>query len=743
MIIRSLTATFGCLDNKTLDLNDGLNLITAPNEAGKSTWSAFIRTILYGLSTRERGALADKNRFAPWNGKAMHGRLDCEANGSEITIIRDTVRAGAPMGRFFASLSGTAEQVPWLNGQDAGETLTGVPREVFERSAFIRQSGLAIDQDSELERRIAALISSGEEDTSYSEAYARLKGQLNRRRHNKTGILPQLDVEAENVRADMEKIRTLQSESDAAMETLPALEEKRDACSGKLALHDRMDVIDAKRTLFAAKAGAQSAKAEADEYARALESDGIPSDEQLARLKFASANMVTTQVAVRRAEAQAEQAKPKMEQARAELQKTVFCGCTGAEARARSDDAVSKYSALKSKRGLSAAAVILLAALGAAAGAAICWYLVQPYWYCAIPAAVMAIIGLAVRSAGGKKYAARAQETLAAFGAATPEDVSGKAEEYEKQYSEYEALKAEEDTLAADLRAKNEALDRAADEIMAQVRLFSSGINSMNEAVAALESAIARRREFSALALDAEKKLLRYETLRESTSDETPLTDEELTLSRPAESRAELSAALSGAMAAIQSAHSLLDTVAGRMSAIGDFPELSAGLDIILEKRADAQDEYSAIAMAMEDLDGANAELQSRFSPALGKRAGEILAELTGSRYDKVLLDRTMAASAEEAGDPVFRSSLLLSQGAADQLYLAVRLAICDMVLPADKRVPLVLDDALTNFDDTRMERALDYLMEAAKERQILLFTCQTREKTYLEKYQNAHIIAL
>ena len=48
-------------------------------------------------------------------------------------------------------------------------------REVFLRSAFIGQNALAVDQDAELERRIAALISTGEEDTSYSESYERLK----------------------------------------------------------------------------------------------------------------------------------------------------------------------------------------------------------------------------------------------------------------------------------------------------------------------------------------------------------------------------------------------------------------------------------------------------------------------------------------------------------------------------------------------------------------------------------------
>ena len=60
--ILHLTGVFGRLDRSRLDLSPGLNLLYAPNESGKSTWGAFIRTMLYGLSTRERGPMADKNR---------------------------------------------------------------------------------------------------------------------------------------------------------------------------------------------------------------------------------------------------------------------------------------------------------------------------------------------------------------------------------------------------------------------------------------------------------------------------------------------------------------------------------------------------------------------------------------------------------------------------------------------------------------------------------------------------------
>ena len=82
LLIRKMSATFGRLQNQSLELQDGLNIIEAPNEAGKSTWCAFLSAMLFGINSRERdkaGFIADKNRFAPWAGVSMSGRLDCLA----------------------------------------------------------------------------------------------------------------------------------------------------------------------------------------------------------------------------------------------------------------------------------------------------------------------------------------------------------------------------------------------------------------------------------------------------------------------------------------------------------------------------------------------------------------------------------------------------------------------------------------------------------------------------------------
>ena len=76
MKLKSMSASFGGLNKARLELGEGLNLISAPNEAGKSTWCAFLRAMFYGIPTRERDTrttLAEKNRYQPWSGSPMAG----------------------------------------------------------------------------------------------------------------------------------------------------------------------------------------------------------------------------------------------------------------------------------------------------------------------------------------------------------------------------------------------------------------------------------------------------------------------------------------------------------------------------------------------------------------------------------------------------------------------------------------------------------------------------------------------
>ena len=239
MKIKSMTAVFGKLTGEKLELQPGFNLIEAPNEGGKSTWAAFLKAMLYGIDTRDRdkkGYLADKNRYQPWSGAPMEGEITLEWQGRDITIRRSP-KGNTPFGTFEAVYTGTQEPVPGLTGADCGELLLGVGREVFERSAFLGQSGsLAIQSAPELERRIAALVSSGEEDVSFSETEQTLKGWLNRRKHNKTGLIPQLEEELSALEGDrsaavqnQRRLREAQVQSQALESRKEELESEQNA----------------------------------------------------------------------------------------------------------------------------------------------------------------------------------------------------------------------------------------------------------------------------------------------------------------------------------------------------------------------------------------------------------------------------------------------------------------------------------------------------------------------------------
>ena len=160
MRIYSMTATFGKLENRTLQLQPGLNVISAPNEWGKTTWCAFLITMLYGLDTREKTtktALAVKERYAPWSGSPMSGRIDLHWNEKDITIERWT-KGRTPLGEFRAYETESGLDIPELTAANCGQMLLGVERSVFQRSGFIRLTDLPVTQDEALRRRLNALV---------------------------------------------------------------------------------------------------------------------------------------------------------------------------------------------------------------------------------------------------------------------------------------------------------------------------------------------------------------------------------------------------------------------------------------------------------------------------------------------------------------------------------------------------------------------------------------------------------
>lgn len=635
MIINKLTASFGKLENETLTFHEGLNVIHAPNESGKSTWCAFIRAMLYGVDTGERargGFLPDKQRYAPWSGALMEGQMDVTADRCNITLTRTTRTKSAPMREFSATYTGSNVRVDGMTGSNAGEQLTGVTRDVFRRSAFIEQGSVAVSGSPDLERRINAIVSTGEEETSYTEADARLRTWQRKRRYNRRGMLPDLESKIEDARRLLEDM-------DGSAENIDALEARLE--------QTKKDCLRLE-----------------DEVTESRKRQRRESIETLSRGR----------AALSEADGEHDAAMERLSECRSELRHSAFEGMDIRSVEDQVSSDLARMAELKSiyKKKVSPLWLILFFVL-TVAGVTLYTLYDWIVWIIASGVFLVGAVVFLMLYLKARRTAAEARDErtkiLKNYGVKHGSELSAALEEYRKLYAS--VLSAEE-----------------------------------NER---------RTRELYEQARRCQEKL-----------EETALADLDFVSgSSPA---ARLGRELNAKRAEAEHINAQIATLKGRLSAMGDTMVLRSELGIMEEERARIEQEYEDISLAAETLRSADDELQSRFSPELGRVAAEYMSRVTGGRYSQVLINRDFSAMTRTDADTVAHDSGYLSTGTMDLLYLAVRLAVCKLALPEGEPCPLIIDDALVNLDETRLKQAMKLLQEIAKERQVILFTCRKVE---------------
>lgn len=729
MKIKTMTAAFGKLQGERLTLEPGLNIITAPNEGGKSTWCAFLKAMFYGIDTRDRdrkGHLAEKNHYQPWSGAPMEGEITLEWQGRDITIRRGP-RGTVPFGNFSAVYTGTEEPVPGLTADTCGQMLLGVGREVYERSAFIGQSGsLAIRSAPELEARIAALVSSGEEDVSYSQVERQLKEWLNRRKVNKSvGRIPQLEGERAELAQSVAELQQLNDQINQ-LEGERAQAKRRHAfCTQQLERYKAIAQQKLDRQYTQALTDENQAQAQLDALLSEQARFGtLPSREALKRAQGELAFLKALEPEIRLGQEELETAQQALERARQAAQDDLFPGMTGEEAVRKGEQDRESYRAGVAKRAASRRNVALLQVLGVLAGAAIAVF--GPLWWLGPIAYGVCAAASAVIFAGGTKAGRQAEQILVRYGVDQVEDIAALAGDYQQRVAAADQAAQQVRMIQGGLKDRQARLENSRRDLFQFVHTFAPEVKELFGVSAALSRALnlGERETLARSRLEGAQRLtqaLQTQGGRELT-EETELPQPTLPLEQAAQETGRLQVELERLDRALNQAR-------GKQQALGDPAALSAQLEQVEEELSRRNREYQAISIAMDTLKQADAQLQQRFSPQLNRAAGALLDRLTGGKYHTLSLDKQLDASAAGERDVLPHSALYLSKGTVDQIYLAVRLAVCDLCLPD---APLVLDEALASFDDGRAQRALELLRELAQQRQILLFTCHNREQAFL-----------
>ena len=705
-----MTATFGKLENQTLTLQPGLNVIHAPNEWGKSTWCSFLAIMLYGLETRAKTtktALADKERYTPWSGSPMVGRMDLNWNGRDITIERWT-KGRTPMGEFKAYETDSGLPVPELTGSNCGETLLGVERSVFLRSGFLRLSDLPVTQDESLRRRLNALVTTGDESSAGDLLAQKLKDLKNKCRYNRSGLLPQAEMQRAELENKLSELLSLQNQSQRITERQQQLEEYIASLENHKAA---LEYAAAEGNLHRV-AAAQEAAIAAQRQLEDLEEEcaALPERSKV-QLKLESLQLLQQRQLAAQMDLQMLPQPPQ-----SPIAPQCFYGLDGKKAEDQVNTDIADYYALiaETKRGFPLWIPGLLAAV---AGIVL---LVLEMW---IPGALLLGTGVfllfaqSIRSANANKaYAARiakAEAIRTRYGGGEPMDWLASARIYAEQQAAFDAALAQYNRERQDLEQRMTQLNA--------VIADATGGASLPGCIDRCKAALQRLDALDDACREQQRAAAHAEAMKAvSKMVEKPTQPDHLTFTENETARL-----LSDAKFEQKQLQLRFGQCQGRMDALGSEGAIKKELEHIDSRISRLTDTYAALERAQNALTEATSELQRRFAPRIAKEAQRIFSRLTDGRYDRLTLSQDLSVNAGTKEETVLRSAMWRSEGTIDQLYLALRLAVAKELTPD---APMVLDDALVRFDDVRHAAAMELLRQEAEHKQIILFTCQKRE---------------
>lgn len=729
MILKKLTASFGKLKNETLHLQEGLNVITLPNEAGKSTWSEFLLAMLYGVDTSQRqrigGPIPVKERYKPWDGTAMQGSIELIHDGKDITIER-TSSARAPMSQFSAYQTHSGLPVNGLDSSNCGTFLIGAERSVYERSGFLRQRSFGLSKDASLEQRLASLVSAADETYSYSEIEKSLTAVKNRCKHNKTGLLPETERELSAVTAQLAELEQLQ-------QTLSDLQQREHSLKQQQSvLQQQLQAFESDRARQQQEnIQLQQAHVAALGTQRAALEQSCSSLPPKTALRALSYRIAALQDQTQTAMTQAALSRSELPQA---PNFPVFAGLSAEDATKKAaqdcQSVQTLLSPVQEKRRsplplfLAAAAAVLCTVLA----------LVLPFWPLLFFAGLFAVCIplLLLYNARKKKQTAaltaarseKAAAILAPYHADSPQQLPHLAAQYAAQTADYQArldqIRQQTQAQEAAFRTLSEEKARLLSELQAifgACESLPAGNRLLQEAFssyAALEE-VSREERSAQNTLDLLCSLANKEPSAPSVA---PFAVADFDSAQAAGQLEETNRSLEALRKELHRTQGMLDGMGDRVALQAKKEQLAARRQVLSQKN-------EALVLALETLAAANREVQDRFSPLLCDKASALFAKLTGGKYDKLLLNQELSALCREAESNMTHAANALSCGTVDQAYLAVRLAICELLL---KDAPIVLDDALVAFDDTRCRLAMEVLREIANTRQVIVFTCQQRE---------------
>ncbi len=764
MVIKSVyIKEFGSICDREITLADGLNIIEGDNESGKSTLLSFIKFMLYGLPKKAAGeVVSEKERAFSWNGGVAAGSMTVQTEEGVFRIERSAKASSRSETPKIFDVE-TGEQVH--AGENPGELFFGLPLNVFESTACVKQLKCTQIDGSGLGTSIENLMVAADENTSVKKAAQKLDSVRKKLMH-KSGRGGEISEIEDEVLALQTRIRNAGERSkhfeirEAALESADKIiAESRAILEEEKALSR---AYEARQTLIrfeALRSAEKRVEALKIQEKEALESGRfggrLPAESEISTLLELRAKYAQAKESRIRAEEGFEELKrQKMPDDESDGQARRMTEEGGERAVLEGYSVGLKKSEKARKTGVLLVILALISALIGGVFALTVNFLptlisLSKTVKIICTAAAFLCCALCVfwgisRFVKSKKLEKESDRLAQSYGCRenTREELVIRLAALRHRISERESF----ETLVCRLRdgigeaigAEKSAEEQLArhfgslcpEEVSDDTELTERSLELSQEYRTLADTVGEIRRDidkYSALATERRAELSAYdeEEIRRAV---TPEIEEKLAgvnitmLRRDIDfQQARLESATQKKLASEREMITL--------KATSEDPEkLSVQLEEQKKLLSSRRFMLDSLNLAAESIAQASDSVRRSITPRLRRHAGEILGRLTDGKYTELSISPDFTVSVMADGET--RPVEALSSGTRDAVYLAIRLALV-FVLYRNEKPALLFDEVLSQIDDTRAKNILGMLDEYTKNgTQCLLFTCHTRESS-------------
>lgn len=679
---------YGNIENKDINLEEGINIIHGANESGKSTLLNYIISIFYGISRNKDGkALSDYEKYKPWHSNEFSGRISYKLeNGEKYEIFRDFNKKNPKIYNDKLEDISDRFETDKKDGSKFFIEQMGIDKQMYLSTVVSTQEEVRLDEKNQnmLIQKIANLAGTGEDNVSYKKALIKLQEKIrdeigtNKTSQKPINIIEKEIVEINNKIVETEKYRNRKYEIDAEKEQI--LSELKELEQQKQILQELQN----------------SMKSEEETKNR------LEIREKNRKDNIAKINELTNQKNTINAESE------RVQSAKNHLQDIIKGHKENIEKlNSEIEKIANEKEETQEKEKPSISFIVITVVLAIALICSI--ILIKNYIVSGIlgVAIIANIVFYVINKNKQKVNKAKLREKI----------------NQEKQYKR-EKLENQKQQIIANVNTTEKELEKQEEE----EKQVNSELSMLKGQIILLE----KNNEKITEEIEQDNKVIKEESNKnkqqiiekykdKNINDLLYINDYQNYISKIEET-------INNNRIRIKGLEIEYNTIVPQLD---EMVVLEEKREADKEKLVELREKESIINIAIENLMDAYEEMKTTITPKFTKNLSESIQKISSNKYNKVTInDENGMIIENNRGEYV--EAIKLSTGTIDQLYLALRLSMIDEL--SKENLPIILDESFAYSDNNRLKNMLQYLTSDLNNHQTIIFTCTDREQKMLEE---------